>query len=69
MEQQRICIEEFREILGSTGSVNTIIIIAFYSMFFSLNQAIKLNSKSDSAWSNKGFALNNLGKYSEALEA
>ena len=63
MEQQRICIEEFREILGSSGGVNTIIIIAFYSMFFSYNQAIQLNPKYDKAWNNKGLALNNLGKY------
>ena len=51
------------EILGSIGGVNTIIIIAFYSIFFSLNQAIQLNPKNDYAWNNKGFALNNLGKY------
>ena len=43
--EQRICIEEFREILGCSGGVNTIIIIAFYSMFFSYNQAIQLNPK------------------------
>ena len=63
MEQQRICIEEFREIFGSIGGVNTIIIIAFYSMFFSLNQAIQLNPNDDVAWNNKGGALNSLGKY------
>ena len=63
MEQQRICIEEFREILGCSGGVNTIIIIAFYSMFFSYNQAIQLNPKDNITWNNKGFALNNLGKY------
>ena len=63
MEQQRICIEEFREILGCSGGVNTIIIIAFYSMFFSYNQAIQLNPKNDKAWNNKGFALDSLGKY------
>ena len=66
MEQQRNCIEEFREILGSSGGVNTIIIIriiTFYSMFFSYNQAIQLNPKLDYVWNNKGTALKNLGKY------
>ena len=37
-------------------------------MFFSYNQAIQLNPKDDSAWNNKGDTLNNLGKYSEAVE-
>ena len=69
MEQQRISIILFREIFGSIGSVSTIIIIAFYSMFFSLHQAIQINPKNDSAWNNKGNALYNLGKYEEALEA
>ena len=63
MEQQRQCIEKVREILGSSGGVNTIIIIiAFYSMFFSYNQAIQLNPKDDNTWINKGDTLNNLGK-------
>ena len=38
-------------------------------MFFSYNQAIQLNPKNDNAWNNKGIALDNLGKYSEAVEA
>ena len=62
MEPQRRCIEEFREIFGSSGGVNTIIISVFYSMFFSYNQAIQLNPKYDLLWNNKGFILNNLGK-------
>ena len=66
MVQQRNSIELFREILGSSGGVNTIIIIriiTFYSMFFSYNQAIQLNPKKDKAWYNKGIALDDLGKY------
>ena len=63
MVQQRMYIGEFREILGSIGGVNTIIIIAFYSMFFSYNQAIQINPKYNKAWNNKGIILNNLGKY------
>ena len=68
MEQQRTSIALFREIFGSSGVVNTIIIIAFYSIFFSYNQAIQINPKNYSAWNNKGLALKNLGKYSEAVE-
>ena len=48
MEQQRNGIVRFKEILGSSGGVNTIIIIriiTFYSMFFNYNQAIQLNPK------------------------
>ena len=41
----------------------------FFSMFFSCNQTIQLNPKLSEAWDNKGFILNNLGKYQEALEA
>ena len=63
MEQQRRCIEKLREIFGSTGGVNTIIISVFYSMFFSYNQAIQLNPKYYLLWNNKGSALKKLGKY------
>ena len=66
MVQKSYSIEEIREILGSFRGVNTIIIIRiiiFYSMSFSYNQAIQLNPKKDSAWYNKGRALDNLEKY------
>ena len=69
MEKQRISIIWFREIFGSIGGVNTIIIITFYSMFFSYNQAIQINQKNDVVWKNKGLELYDLGKYEEALEA
>ena len=61
MVQQRISIEGFRKRLGSTGSV--IILMKFFSMFFSCNQTIQLNPKLSEAWDNKGFILNKLGKY------
>ena len=61
MEQQRTCIEYFRLILGSSRGVNIIIIIAFYLIFFSCNQAIQLNPKDDVTLINKVLALNNLG--------
>ena len=38
----------------------------FFSMFFSCNQTIQLNPKLSEAWDNKGFILNNLGKYQES---
>ena len=35
----------------------------------SYTQALNLNTKKDNAWYNKGIALQNLGKYSEAVKA
>ena len=46
-----------------------IIILLFLSIFFiSYDKALQIDSKNSITWSNKGLALNNLGKYKKAIE-
>ena len=42
-------------------------ILINYLLFFSFDQAIQLDPKNSSVWDNKGYALNDLGKYEEAV--
>ena len=43
--------------------------IIIYINYFSCNHALQLNPNFDAAWNNKGYTLNDLGRYQEALEA
>ena len=46
-----------------------IIILLFLSIFLiSYDKALQIDSKYSNAWSNKGLALDNLGKYETAIE-
>ena len=44
------------------------VIFYLFINYFSCDQAIKLNQKDDAIWNNKGYALNRLGKYQEAID-
>ena len=66
MEEQRECIKRTKIITRSSK----LVCYSFlnYIKLFSFNQAIKLNPENDTYWNNKGFTLDNLGKYEEAID-